>query len=394
MEFRVNANYQESVVPPRCRNPRIVKREKEVAVNIKEMTDATFPVAYSVVKDINESNGKMKSFRFELRSDGGQLFTQYTYGYSFWAKNIGTPKPVSGGLKNAASYTSASDLYRDYPRTEMQLDDLVKKAEEQLRIFDGTFWYRTDREPYYSLEVLNPICDPLFYIEINDCDCDRPGNIYRADEKQMLIDRLNALANDCPEELHDIVEERAGHAKEMLKSNYIEVLEPVAHTLPTHKENRTAYLRRVIEEYVSDTIGKVLYSSPEKSERITRFLRDAMFTRLNEEKGRWTDEYITLDKFREALQDTIFKLVTEHDSAAVLITDRNVDGCGTDVSVCVRVKNPTDNSYTKLKRELIKQKDRCAKECLDTDEMVERACNAAFGKGGWNSVCYNSLIDF
>lgn len=397
MEFKINACYYESVVPPRCRIPRNTRREKEIIVNIKEMTAKTFPIAYAVTREVTGVNNDKKSFRFEIRSDDGKLFTQLSDSYSPWEKNIGAPKLAANGLKDCGLY-SVRELYMDCMRAEEELNRRIEDVEGKLRIFNGTFWRLTEAEPCYMLDIDGYYSDKaLLFFKVDGesfGEANNTENIFRADEKKLFVDKLNSLVRNCPESVRDSVKNEVKRVKAELKNNYIKVFEGAPHVMPPHEERKIAYTRRRVKEYVDDWNKTARADFPEKAEMIASFMRSAMYERVSNLKGSWTNGYVSTTLYDEAMQDILLELITEHNSATALITDRNVDGCGTDVSVCVRVKHPTDDSYTKLKGELIKQKDRCAKECLDTDEMVEHACDAAFGKDGWSSVYYDSLIDF
>lgn len=223
-----------------------------------------------------------------------------------------------------------------------------------------------------------------------------PGNIYRADERQMLIDRLDALADDCPKALRDSVRQEVERVKATLEPNRIEMFELAIHMRPTHEECKAAYLRRRIADYVDDaTMNLLVNPTSSESKQVNRFMSETIFARISNTKGRWSDEYISHHRFKEAAQNALLELITEHNAKTILITDKNVDGCGDDVEVSVRVnKAPTEDDYAKLRAALAEQKSRCAEECLDTDAMIESACDAVFGKGNWQPVRYESFIEF
>ena len=84
--------------------------------------------------------------------------------------------------------------------------------------------------------------------------------------------------------------------------------------------------------------------------------------------------------------------------ATYLITDTNISGCGGGLDDCAQVIVQVNSGYdiakyTALQEELnrIKHSMSVTGDCLDSDDMIQDACNAVFGEGQWTALGYSSI---
>ena len=84
--------------------------------------------------------------------------------------------------------------------------------------------------------------------------------------------------------------------------------------------------------------------------------------------------------------------------ATYLITDTNISGGGGGIDDCAQVIAQVNGEYdpakyAALQEELnrIKHNRSVTGDCLDSDDMIQDACNAVFGKGKWTALGYASI---
>lgn len=414
MKFNMTATYQKPVSIARGKS-RIETCSKEVTIDIKEMTAETFPVAYTVdMVKRDGMNSKDAKVSFVLHTDDGQIFSKYYDPYTpSYNDFICQPKAVKGGFDIVDIVLPFAELcHKGFYRTEPQVDELVKAVEDNVRIYDGFFWFRTEEPCYLLSPYVCPDSDFLLGLDIVGrtarlLEGEETLSIYRSDERDILVKRLGELITDCPSSMSTDVNEQVKRAMERLEGMTI-ANNNGPHLISTYEERRDAFLRKRVAKYICENLSDKLLGADE----IREFVTKNAFRRIRDEKGNWDDRNISDAKLEEAMKDSFHELVSvwhgvaeshitpavnkpAENGVTILITERNVDGCGSDVEVGIRVdKKPNEDDYAKLRDELAKQKSRCVEEWLDTDEMIARACDVAFGKDCWQFIGYDKLISF
>lgn len=83
--------------------------------------------------------------------------------------------------------------------------------------------------------------------------------------------------------------------------------------------------------------------------------------------------------------------------ATYLITDTNISGGG-GIDDCAQVIAQVNGEYAPAKHAALQEELNRIKhsmsvtgDCLDSDDMIQDACDAVFGKGKWTAIGYTSV---
>ena len=84
--------------------------------------------------------------------------------------------------------------------------------------------------------------------------------------------------------------------------------------------------------------------------------------------------------------------------ATYLITDTNISGGGGGIDDCAQVIAQVNGEYAPAKHAALQEELNRIKhsmsvtgDCLDSDDMIQDACDAVFGKGKWTAIGYTSV---
>lgn len=309
MEFKIPTTYLEVTIDTQNHKRHSKFLQKEVTVNIKEMTGADFPVSHRVTR--TNTRG---TFEFVLRTTEGRLFTMYSDPYRFGPK----VNHAKNGLCALDSISYRVPALRELIQTpiesEEKIDELIKTAEDSVRIYDGVFWCRTDEEPCYYVNHMGMANGFDLVLSIHGARADTLNGmdnaIFRGDEILSLERYLRELLDIYPVNMRDAVKDSIAHASEWLKYNEIKIVTPV-HIAATHEDRDEESLRSRIGEYI-DRLPKL--PIPDEWE-FTDFLRDNLITRICGDEEYRHGERLTNKKLDKALKDFLLELMSVWNSA-------------------------------------------------------------------------------
>ncbi len=229
MNLKINYEYWEDVIPPRCRKPRPEKRSDTLEIEIPEMEDSNFPLAFVVTKNVEELE------RTEIRLDvtAKQLYSKSNR----WTSNDLATRKI-GWWPNGLS--------------QADVVDAICSAYRPIRLYNGEVWEACN-EPIYEVCTFglgNNHGGTAVMIRDHYSDDHLNAWAFRADEYNEAVEKALEVAENRGDT------ESIESIKTTKEIYFIEVLMPEAITVPYAYERDILILREKIAKEIENRLGE------------------------------------------------------------------------------------------------------------------------------------------
>lgn len=298
-------------------------REQVFPVELKEMSEEAFPLAYTVHMEDRFARGKGRNIHIPFRADGDMLFCEYRM-----MKDA--RKPVEEATNEMVAYFVGRQVLNSAEEDYILAD--IRDVEESVRLFNGHLWYQTD-EPVYVRETTQfATFDDLPLFRISNKDMGECGElettiygtgIYRADERDSVIHQGNDYlaakkASLSPEEYKELEE----YISAWQESDYIEIGDVFVTHLDDEATRRRNRRLDDVHMFLKEDVFSSFYlpSAVDDDAGILADLRDALVKKVYGEGGAEIEEAsIGRKEFYNAFFEVLRELVLslrEHGAAA------------------------------------------------------------------------------
>lgn len=284
MEIKIERKVESMWIPPRCRKPRVRVDVKEFTVNLREVDEASFPVAYTVqyrlFHSIDDETGNDRTPPLHFRYDNvtQKLYVPTMYAVDrYWQRT-----PFWKGEEKIKHYLANYRI--EQQGFEESILDSIHSAESSLLVFDNTLYFQTAYEPVYTLEFDRR--HAFFSIDTwhKNGDADGyPENMYRADELPLIRARFNKGMEQLQKAgLEEKAQSDKKYFEDCLKKETILIGESFYTQLPDYDTRMAENLRAEVESemnHVFETLYQPEESEPEHDG--LQKLSDAMIRRIS-----------------------------------------------------------------------------------------------------------------
>ena len=302
MKAQIERAYTYIGIPPRCRNPRQMTDRKMFDIEVKEMTEEDFPIAYTVTQ---ERWTDSEPIVVQFRADGDNLFIPHRY-FSDRRDDVF----LITGSEDLAAFAK-NEIHNHEEEDIIRLS--IKEFEEEVRIFDGKIWFSTG-EPYYEMQYSSTFYSscPTFNIHAYDISGKTKESIYRADEKPLLeryYDEYFDNARAAHSDIRKVQEEEDYIKNQLLRNNFIEVGDVFVTKLQSRETRLMEALYESIDEYVKKMFGTYYLPEPEDDKvGAIQFLKDCLFKKIWESEEYKKEGNLLLN---ELFYKSLFEVLTE-----------------------------------------------------------------------------------
>lgn len=315
MEIKIKRNVTSMWTPPRCRKPRQRVDEKEFTIDLREVSKASFPVAYTVTYERFAQNADEPAqippldFRFDEVSDS--LYVPLSNGVNrYWQRN-----PVYRG-KEAIEKLLSSWIREQ--REESSIVEDIRKIEKTTVVFDDVLYFQTG-EPVFRYEK----SDYTFFLTVDTFSEARyqqegyPTNMYRADELPLItvqFERKMAALKGRALENRDAIR---NFFYDSVKKETIVIGNQFRTKLPPRHFRKRKNLERAVTKEIKGVFCRLYYPKEgEYGHNGFQMLKSALVERISADAAYQEREYFMESEFFNAFWAEIENLYSQHEKCS------------------------------------------------------------------------------